>query len=102
MSTINLTAENFEETINKGRVLVDFWADWCGPCKAVGPIIDELAKEYLGKATVAKVNTDAEKKLALRFEVMSIPTVIVFNDGIEVKRFVGVQPKKTYEAELQS
>ena len=100
MSVLNLTTSNFDETIKNGRVLVDFWAEWCGPCKMVGPIIDELAEEYKGQVTVGKVDTDHEKKLALRFQVMSIPTVIVFNDGQEVKRFVGVQSKETYKAEL--
>ena len=100
MGTLHLTAENFSETISNGSVLVDFWADWCGPCRTVGPIIDKLAEEYEGRVTVAKVDVENEKKLAIRFKVMSIPTVVLFKDGIETKRFVGVQPKDTYKAEL--
>ena len=100
MGVVNLTSENFDEQIGKGRVLVDFWADWCGPCKTLGPVIEELATEYSDKAIVAKVNVDNEKKLAIRYKVMSIPTVILFEDGNEKKRFVGLQPKSTYSAEL--
>jgi len=100
MSMLNLTAENFDATIKSGRVLVDFWAAWCMPCKMVAPIIEELAAEYKGKLTVAKVDIDKESALATRYDIMSIPTVILFNDGQEVKRIIGVQPKETYEDEL--
>jgi len=70
------------------------------PCRMVSPVIEELAEEYKDTVTIAKVNVDNENALAARFEIMSIPTVILFKDGVEVKRFVGVQPKKAYEAEL--
>ena len=100
MSTLHLTSENFDEVAGSGRVLVDFWADWCGPCKMLGPIIDNLAVEFEGRVKVAKVNVDSEKELARRFKVMSIPTVVIFNDGVEVKRIVGVKEKGEYVAEL--
>jgi len=100
MSLLNLNAKNFDETIASGKFLIDFWAGWCMPCRMVAPIIDELAAEYEGKITVAKVDIDTESSLAARFDIMSIPTVILFKDGLEVKRFIGVQPKNTYEKEL--
>ena len=101
MSILKLTATNFDETIAKGRTLVDFWAAWCTPCKMVAPTIDDLASEYEGTLTVGKVDVDNENALAARYGIMSIPTVILFSDGAEVKRFVGVQPKKVYENELK-
>ena len=100
MSVIKLTAENFDAVVSGGRVLVDFYADWCMPCKMVSPVIKELAEEYEGKVTVANVDVDRESALAARFGIMSIPTVILFNEGKEVKQIVGVQKKQVYEAEL--
>ena len=100
MNTEELTLENFDNVISNGKVLVDFWAGWCTPCKMVAPIIDELAAEYEGKVTVAKVDIDNESDLASRFDILSIPTVILFSDGAEVRRFVGVQKKAAYRAEL--
>ena len=98
MSLIHLTSENFDEKISAGKVLVDFWADWCGPCKMVAPVIEELAAEFEGAVTVAKLDVDSEGAIAARYDVRGIPTVIMFKDGIEVQRFVGVQPKQTYTA----
>jgi len=100
MSVLKLTAKDFDAAITSGRVLVDFWASWCMPCKMLAPVIDELAAKYEGKVTVAKVDIDAEDALATRFGVMSIPTVVLFENGLEVKRFVGVQPREAYEKEL--
>ena len=100
MSLLHLTADNFDEVISSGTVLVDFWADWCMPCKMVAPIIDELAAEYEGAVTIAKVDCDAEQGLAQRYSVMSIPTVILFKDGLESQRIVGAQPKAAYQAAL--
>ena len=100
MSVLHLTSDNFDDTISKGQVLVDFWADWCGPCKILAPIFEELAAESTGNVSIAKVDVDRESTLAARYSVMSIPTVILFVDGLESKRFVGVQSKETYLAAL--
>ena len=97
---LNLNAENFDEVLGSGKVLVDFWAGWCMPCRMLAPVIEELAAEYEGRVTIAKVDVENENALVARFRVMSIPTVILFENGQEIKRFVGVQPKETFEAEL--
>lgn len=86
-----LTDDTFDEGISKGVVLVDFYADWCGPCRMLAPVIDELATELSGKMTVAKVDTDQSIDTAARFEVNSIPTLILFKDGKVVKRVVGLK-----------
>ena len=87
MAVINLTRDNFEAEVTefKGTVLVDFWASWCMPCKMLSPVVDEVAEEVTS-AKVAKVNVDEQQSLAARFNVMSIPTLIVFKDGKEVRR----------------
>ena len=91
----NITKDNFEAEVTefKGTVLVDFWASWCMPCKMLSPVVDEVAEEVTS-AKVAKVNVDEQQSLAARFDVMSIPTLIVFKDGKEVRRSVGVMPKE--------
>lgn len=86
-----LTDDTFDEAIGEGVALVDFWAPWCGPCKMQGPIIDSLAKEYADKAAVCKLNVDDNNETAVKFGVMSIPTIIIFKDGEKVEQFVGVQ-----------
>ena len=78
-------------------VLVDFWAEWCGPCRMVGPIIDELSKDFEGKAVVGKIDVDSNQEFAAKYGVRNIPTVLLFKDGELVSRQVGVAPKKTYE-----
>jgi thioredoxin 1 len=96
MSTepFHLTDANFEQTIKNNKVvLVDFWANWCGPCRALAPTIQELAKEYNGKALVGKLDVDANTATAERFQVFSIPTMIIFKDGCEAERLVGLCPK---------
>ena len=90
-----LTDATFDETIAGAgeAVVVDFWAEWCGPCKMIAPILDEIANEHAGKITVAKLNVDDNPDVARRFDVMSIPTLIVFKDGQQVKRLVGAKGK---------
>ena len=99
MATVNVTDENFDsEVIKAGKpVIVDFWAEWCGPCRMVGPIIDELSKDFEGKAVVGKIDVDANQEFAAKYGVRNIPTVLLFKDGELVSRQVGVAPKKTYE-----
>jgi thioredoxin 1 len=92
---IQLTDENFENTIQNSStpVLVDFWAEWCGPCRRVGPIVEELATEYEGRLTVAKIDIDEHKNVATQYGVQSIPTLMIFKDGKMVERVVGAVPK---------
>lgn len=96
MAAAHLTKIDFGEKIKTGTALVDFWAEWCGPCKMAGPIIDQLSDEYAGKVFIGKVDVDAESELAQKFGVMSIPTVILFKDGVEVGRQVGFAGKQGY------
>ena len=98
-----ITRENFENEVMKSNipVLIDFWAPWCGPCRMMGPIIEQLAEEYEGKAKVGKVNVDEEGELSQAFGVMSIPTIVLVKDGKVVKQAVGARPKAEVEAMLQ-
>ncbi|MCC5832947.1 MAG: thioredoxin [Chlamydiales bacterium] len=86
-----LSDDNFDDGVSQGVVLVDFYADWCGPCRMLAPIVEELAQEMSGKMTVAKVDTDQSVNVAAKFEVTSIPTLILFKDGQLVKRVVGLK-----------
>ena len=99
MAELKITGENFEDEVMKSSipVLIDFWAPWCGPCQMMGPIIEQLAKEYEGKAKVGKVNVDEEGELAQAFGVMSIPTIVLVKDGKVVKQLVGARPKEELE-----
>jgi thioredoxin 1 len=90
----HVTDSNFEETLKKNKVVfVDFWANWCGPCRALAPTIAEVAKEYSGKALIGKLDVDENPATAERFQVFSIPTMIVFKDGKEMERLVGLCAK---------
>lgn len=91
MAHMDLTNKNFDSVIGNGTTLVDFWAEWCGPCKMQAPVLDQLGDKYQGKVTVAKLNVDDEPSIAARFGVMSIPTLVVYKNGEEVTRRVGVQ-----------
>ncbi len=97
-----LNEENFDQEVLHSPlpVLVDFWAVWCGPCKVLSPIVEEIAKEYQGKLKVGSVNVDENNNLAMRYNVMSIPTLKIYKNGQVVGEMVGAAPKSTIEAEL--
>ena len=94
MAVVHTNAASFDKVINQDvPVLVDFWAPWCGPCKMLGPVLEEVEKEVGSKAVIAKVNVDDEQDLAVKFNVSSIPTMIVFKNGLSVDRTVGFMSK---------
>lgn len=93
MSTIKVTDEDFEDKTTNGLVVVDFWAEWCGPCRTIGPILEELSKEYAGKVMVCKMNVDDSHNTAGSFNIRSIPTMIAFKDGVKIDTKVGGMPK---------
>lgn len=97
-----LTSQTFSETISKGVVLVDFFADWCMPCRMLAPTISQVADAYVGKATVAKLNIDQAQDVASKYGVMSIPTVVLFKDGVAVDKRVGLSTKDVYEKMIDS
>ncbi|MBQ3009375.1 MAG: thioredoxin [Oscillospiraceae bacterium] len=93
---IEITKENFEEVVLKNElpVLVDFWATWCGPCKMIGPLVEQISEEYEGKVVVGKINVDKQPELAMKYQVMSIPTLIVFKNGEIANKKIGFMPKE--------
>jgi thioredoxin 1 len=99
---IELTDDNFEQEVLKSDlpVLVDFWAIWCGPCRMVGPIVDELAKEYAGKLKVGKLNVDNNGKTSIKYGIMSIPSLLFFKKGQVVDQMVGAAPKNSFVEKL--
>ncbi|MCF4100243.1 thioredoxin [Gillisia sp. M10.2A] len=101
---LEITDANFDETVLKSDkpVMVDFWAAWCGPCRMVGPIIDDISKDYEGKAVVGKLDVDANQEFAAKYGVRNIPTVLIFQNGEVVGRQVGVAPKNTYAEALDA
>jgi len=101
---LEITDASFEEVVLKSDkpVLVDFWAAWCGPCRMVGPIIEEISAEFEGKAVVGKVDVDAHQQYAAQFGVRNIPTVLVFKNGEIVDRKVGVSPKQAYVTAIEA
>jgi len=103
MADIKITDQNFETEVLKSDkpVLVDFWAEWCGPCRMQGPIVEEVAETMEGKARVGKLNVDENPQTAQKFQVMSIPTLMIFKGGKVIKQFIGVQSKDTLVGELQ-
>jgi len=98
--TIDLTEQNFDEALiaNHGLVMVDFWAEWCGPCQAIAPLLEELAEASEGRVTLMKVNVDAEPRLAARYNIRSIPTILFVKEGQVVDRVVGAAPKAVLQA----
>jgi thioredoxin 1 len=99
---VNLTQENFATEVlqSNSPVLVDFWAEWCGPCKMIAPVLDELAEEYLGRAKVGKVNIDEQQGLAAEYGVRAIPTLLVFKQGQVADQLVGARSKRDLKASL--
>lgn len=99
-NTVTFTDQNFEQEVKEGFSLVDFWAPWCGPCRMVGPVIEQLAEEYGDKVKVGKLNVDENQQTAMSYRVMSIPTVILFKDGEPLEVMVGAQPKASYQGKV--
>ena len=91
----------FDQSVSKGVTLVDFWAEWCGPCRQIAPIVEQIASENDGKLTVGKLDVDANGETAMKFGVMSIPTLILFKDGEPVERLVGFRPKEQLMSKIR-
>ncbi len=103
-SVVQLTSDNFEKEVSQfsGTVMVDFWAEWCGPCRMVAPIVEELSSTYQGRAKVAKLNTDEAPDIAGRFGIRSIPTMLFFKNGAVVQQLVGAYPKSKIVEKLEA
>ena len=100
---LQITDSNFKEILAQGKpVVMDFWAPWCGPCKMVSPIIDELAEAYEGRVIIGKCDVDENKDVAMEFGIRNIPTVIFFKDGVQVDKQVGSAPKPQYVAKIEA
>ena len=101
--TIEVTDANFDELVNSGKPMVlDFWAEWCGPCRMVGPIVDELATEYEGKVIIGKIDVDNNDDVVSQFGIRNIPTILFFKDGVVVDKQVGAAPKATFVAKIDA
>ena len=102
-ATVEVTDESFASEVesSKGLVLVDFWAEWCGPCKMIAPTLDQLATEFAGKATIAKLDVDSNQRTSMKFNVRSIPSLLFFKDGKHIDTVVGLVPKATLAERIQ-
>lgn len=99
---IIITDDTFDNVIQKYKLLViDCWAEWCGPCRMVGPVIDELAKDYAGKIVFGKINVDENRTIPMKFQIMSIPTILIFKDGNLVDKIIGALPKPNLESRIK-
>ena len=103
MSPITVTDSSFDDKVLSADkpVLVDFWAEWCAPCRALGPVIESLSEDFADQATIAKLDVDANQQAAMHYGIRSIPTVLLFNKGELVDTFIGVRPKSDYETSLR-
>jgi thioredoxin 1 len=101
---VEITDSNFEELVLKSEkpVLVDFWAEWCGPCRMVGPVVEEMSKEYDGRAVIGKVNVDLNSNISMNYGIRNIPTLLYFKNGQVVDKQVGVVPKATLVSKLEA
>ncbi len=100
---VEITDSNFEEVLNSDKpILVDFWAEWCGPCKMIGPVVEELASDYDGKAVVGKVDVDVNPEVSAKFGIRSIPTLLVFKNGEIVDKQIGAVPKAVLSQKLEA
>ncbi|HNE50155.1 MAG: thioredoxin [Chitinophagales bacterium] len=101
---VEFTNDNFKEKVldNNGVALVDFWAEWCGPCRLIGPVVEELSKEFDGKAVIGKLNVDDNREIAAQFGIMSIPTLLLFKNGQLVDKHVGVASKSDLKKKIEA
>jgi len=99
---VELNNSNFEETIKEGVTMVDFWAPWCGPCRMIAPVVEELAEDFEGKATIAKVNTDEEQDIAVKYGIRSIPSILFFKNGEVVDQMVGAASKDAFADKINA
>ena len=99
---VELNNSNFEEAIKEGVTMVDFWAPWCGPCRMIAPVVEELAEDFEGKATIAKVNTDEEQDIAVKFGIRSIPSILFFKNGEVVDQMVGAASKDAFAEKINA
>ena len=99
---VELNGSNFDATIAEGVTMVDFWAPWCGPCRMIAPVVEELAEDFEGKATIAKVNTDEEQDIAVKYGIRSIPSILFFKNGEVVDQMVGAAGKDVFAEKLNA